>query len=82
MITCKKLLAELSNYLDDEMDAALRRELESHLKACPECWVTCDTTRMTIEIFRGNEPYPMPEDVKTRLAAVLHRKVAGRNRPA
>ena len=80
MITCKKLLAELSNYLDDEMDSALRLEFEFHLKACPECWVICDTTRMTIQIFRGNEPYPMPEDVKARLAAALHRKVAERSR--
>lgn len=78
LITCKKLLAELSNYLDDELDAVLKRDLEIHLKACPECWVVCDTTRMTIEIFRGNDPYPLPEDVHTRLTIALRRKVAER----
>ncbi len=36
---CQKLLVELSNYLDDELDCALRQELEFHLKACPECCV-------------------------------------------
>jgi anti-sigma factor RsiW len=75
---CKKLLVQLSNYLDGDLDPALRRELELHLKACPDCWVICDTTRKTIEIFRGNEPYPMPEDVKTRLADALRRKLTGR----
>lgn len=74
-IGCKKLLAELSDYLDGEMDFALRQELETHLKACPQCWVISDTTRKTIQIFRGSEPYPMPEDVKARLAAALRRKL-------
>lgn len=75
---CRKLLVELSNYLDGELDPALRRELELHLKACPECWVLLDTTRKAIQIFRGSEPYPMPEDVKSRLAEALRRKRAQR----
>lgn len=74
MVTCKKLLAKLSDYLDGELDPALRQELETHARRCPDCWVMVDTTRRTIEIFRGNEPYPMPEDVKSRLFAALRRK--------
>ncbi len=78
MKRCKKLLVELSNYLDGDVDPQLKQELEVHLKACPDCWVLCDTTRRTIQIFRGNEPYPMPEQVKDRLAAALRRKAAER----
>mgnify|MGYP002153786347 CR=1 FL=1 len=76
LISCRKLLAELSNYLDDELDPDLRRELQVHLRACPDCWVLFDTTRRTIIILRGNEPYPMPEDVKQRLTEAIHRKMA------
>lgn len=78
MISCRKLLSELSNFLDDDVDPRLREELEKHLKACPECWVVCDTTRQTIMIFRGNEPYPLPEEVHTRLTLALRRKLAER----
>ncbi len=78
MTSCKKLLAELSNYLDEDLDPGLRQELEVHLKACPDCWVVCDTTRKTIQIFRGNEPYPMPDDVKERLAAALRAKAGSK----
>ena len=76
MISCRKLLVELSNYLDGEIAPSLRRELAVHLKACPKCWVIFDTTRKTIEIFRGYEPYPMPEDVKLHLAEALSCKLA------
>ena len=79
MINCQKLLVELSDYLDGELDCAFRQELEFHLKACPQCCVIVDTTRKTIEIFRDSQPYPMPEDVKARLAAALHRKLAKRS---
>lgn len=69
-------MSELSNILEDEVDPTLRKELEAHLKACPDCWVTYDTTRQTLLIFRGSEPYPMPEEVKTRLAAAIRQKLA------
>ena len=75
MITCTTLLTELSNYLDGEVDAELRAELEAHLRACPGCLVLYDTTRRTILVFRGTEPYPMPEEVKVRLAAAIHRRL-------
>jgi len=75
---CRKLLSEVSNYLDDDLDPQLRLELERHMKACPECWVVCDTTRRTIQIFRGNEPYPMPDTVKGRLYDALRRRYAQR----
>lgn len=73
---CKKLLSELSNYLDDELDPHLRSELEKHMRACPDCRVVCDQTKQTIEIYRGNDPYPMPTEVKNRLADALRRKAA------
>jgi hypothetical protein len=70
----------LSNLLDDDVDPGLRAELKVHLKACPDCWCTFDTTRQTLLFFRGNEPYPMPADVQERLSAVIRAKIAGRVR--
>jgi len=72
--SCKQLLEELTDYLDGSLDAGLRVQLEAHLAKCPNCWVVCDTTRKTIEVFKGLEPYPLPEEVKTRLMRVLQKR--------
>ena len=75
MITCKDFLSELNEYLDEECRDEARKELEQHLSECPNCYVICDTTKKTIQIYRGTEPYPMPPEVHQRLLSALHRKV-------
>jgi anti-sigma factor RsiW len=75
LITCKDFLSELSEYLDGSVETGLRQELESHLSECPNCWVVCDTTKKTIQIYRGVEPYKMPSGVHDRLLAALQKRV-------
>jgi anti-sigma factor (TIGR02949 family) len=76
LLTCKDFLRELSDYLDESLDAQVRARLEEHIAACPNCWVIADTTRKTVKIYKGMEPYPVPEDVQDRLMAAIQRKVA------
>ena len=82
MNPCKKIILELSDYLDNELDAALRQELEAHMCACPDCRVIIDTTRQTIQVFRGCEPYPLPPSLHDRLQQAIrkyHGKPGGEN---
>ena len=74
MVTCKDFLSELNEYLDGSVEAGLREELERHLSECPNCWVVCDTTKKTIQIYRGVDPYQMPAGVHDRLIAALHKR--------
>ncbi len=78
MLTCKDFLRELSEYLDESIDAQVRARLEEHIAACPNCWVIADTTRKTVQIYKGMEPYPVPVDVQERLMAALERKMAAK----
>ncbi len=78
MLTCKDFLRELSDYLDESTDAQVRARLEEHIAACPNCWVITDTTRKTVQIYKGMEPYPVPTDVQERLMAALERKIAAK----
>ena len=39
MLTCKEFLQELSDYLDENVDAEIRAKLEQHITECPNCWV-------------------------------------------
>ena len=76
MLTCKQFLDELSDYLDERTDADLRKKLEEHISECPNCWVICDTTKKTIQIYRGMDPYPIPAEMHTRLMSALELKMA------
>ena len=78
MLTCKDFLHELSDYLDEALDAELRGKLEQHITECPNCWVIADTTKKTVKIYKGMDPYPIPVDVEARLMAALEKKIAAR----
>lgn len=74
LITCKDFLNELNEYLDEECREDVRKELEQHLSECPNCWVICDTTKKTVEIYRGMDPCPIPAAVHDRLLTALRKK--------
>ncbi len=76
MLTCKEFLSELSEFLDDQTDADIRNKLERHVTECPNCWVICDTTKKTIQVYKGMEACEIPESVHDRLIAALERKMA------
>ncbi len=82
MLTCKEFLAELSDFLDEKTRIELRGKLERHLQECPNCWVVCDTTRKTIQVFKGMESCNIPEDVHSRLMAAVERKMAAKKQTA
>lgn len=71
---CSEFLQELTNYLDGVIDARTRSELEDHLAWCHNCYVVCDTTKKTIEIYRGSELYELPEDLRGRLRSAIMSK--------
>ena len=70
-MNCKKVILELSTYLDGALDATVRIDLEQHLMRCTDCRLVVDTTRKTIQIFCNSEPVPLPEDVRNRLHTAL-----------
>lgn len=68
---CKELFAELSNYLDDELDDSLCEELEKHMDGCGPCKAFLSSLERTIETcHRAPDDPPDP-----RVAASLRREV-------
>jgi len=76
LLTCKDFLNELSEYLDDSLDPAVKARLHEHVNNCPNCWVVLDTTQRTIRVFKGMEPQAIPTDIHSRLLSALQRKMA------
>ncbi len=74
---CTEFLKELTEYLDGTADAALREELDEHMH------LVLNTTKKTIEIYRDNKLYELPERLRIRLhEAILSKcKASKRGQP-
>jgi len=70
-VTCSEFLQELTDYLDNTMDARTRAELDEHLRWCHNCYVVCNTTKRTIEIYRDSQLFELPDELRTRLRAAI-----------
>ena len=80
MLTCNQLLQELNDYLDPSIDPQTKRHLEAHVSECPNCFVVVDTTMKTLKVYKGMEPQPISEDLKSRLWSALERKMASKKK--
>jgi len=63
MITCEEFLAEIADYLENEVSPEVRKELELHLSQCRACHVLYDSTRKTIKIVTESSSFELPESV-------------------
>ncbi len=73
-MNCTEFLSNLTDYFDARTATKLRMELEQHMADCSHCYVTLNTTRQTIEIYRNDELFELPESIREHLQqAVLSR---------
>jgi RNA polymerase sigma-70 factor, ECF subfamily len=68
---CKEMFAELSNYLDDELDDSLCEELEKHMEGCEPCKAFLSSLEKSIQQCRM-APNESPDP---RIAARLRREL-------
>jgi len=68
---CKEMFAELSSYLDDELDDSLCEELEKHMAGCEPCRAFLASLEGSIELCR-NSPHETPDP---RVAARLRQEL-------
>ena len=75
-MNCTEFLANLTDYFDAKTATALRSELEQHMAGCSHCHVTVDTTRQTIEVYRNDKLFELPESIRTQLHKAVLDKCA------
>ncbi len=68
---CKEMFAELSSYLDDELDDSLCEELEKHMDGCEPCKAFLASLEKTIEQCRSASN----ESPDSRVAAKLRQEL-------
>jgi anti-sigma factor RsiW len=71
MVTCEQVLQELSNFIDRDIDPALRAEIEAHLRMCHRCSVLHDSLRKMLVIVADERTFEIPVGYSERLHAFI-----------
>jgi len=74
-LNCTGAIREISSYIDGELEASVRIELEEHLQECEDCVIVVKQTRLTVEIFCNDKPVDLPTEVRSRLHEKLKRSL-------
>lgn len=79
MVSCKKVVAELSNFLADAVDPKLRAEIEDHLRHCRRCSTLLDSTRKVLLISGDERTFEVPLGYGERLHRYLDERLKNAN---
>lgn len=78
MLSCKDFLRELNEFLDETVDPETKAHWQQHVDACPNCFVIVDTTKRTLQVYKGMQEQEVPEDVRIRVWKALELKMAAK----
>lgn len=77
MVTgCQEVLRRVSDYLDGEVPAQLREEIEKHLASCRHCAATYDSVHNTLVIIGDERTFTLPVGFSERLRKRLEAEMA------
>ena len=74
-IDCKHVWEYISAYIDGEVDAALRAEIDGHLETCELCSAILDSTRNVVVLIADDRVFELPAGFSDRLHARVNREL-------
>jgi anti-sigma factor RsiW len=75
-IDCKHVWEHISAYIDGDVDAALRAEIDQHLETCEICSAVLDSTRNVVILVADDRVFELPAGFSERLYERLERELA------
>ncbi len=68
---CGRFLKRLSDYLDRDLDPAICRHIDAHIKSCKPCLAFVNTLKKTVGVLR-RQPRAVPSaSLRSRLRSRL-----------
>lgn len=67
MADCHKLVENLSDYIDGQLEPGLCAELEKHLDGCTNCRLMFDSLKMTVKLCKDGSCEELPEALRKKL---------------
>jgi hypothetical protein len=66
-ISCREVIEEISNYIEDDLEQGLRERITEHLKNCRHCTAVLDGTRNVIRLVGDDRTFVLPAGFGQRL---------------
>jgi hypothetical protein len=76
VVNCEHVWREISNYLEGEVDPALRVAMEEHFKGCKHCTAVLDGTRNVVQLYGDERLLEVPVGFSQRLQHRLAQQTA------
>ncbi|HZC25005.1 MAG TPA: zf-HC2 domain-containing protein [Candidatus Binatia bacterium] len=76
MVSCKTIIANLTNYLDGDASPEMRQKIEKHLRHCHRCTAVYDSTRKMLVITGDERVFEIPAGYSERLHTFLDNAMA------
>ena len=77
MITCADFMAEIGNYLEDDVADEVRHQLEHHLSHCQTCTILVDSSRKTLKIVTDTGTFDLPATTFKPIAERIMARIRG-----
>ncbi len=78
MLNCEQVCREVSNYVDGEVDAALRPAMEEHFRSCKRCASVLAGTRNVVALYGDERMLEVPAGFSRRLEKRLAKTAGAR----
>ena len=75
-IDCKHVWQYISAYIDGEVDAELRADIDRHLETCEICSAVLDSTRNVMVLYADDRVFVLPAGFSERLHERLEEEIA------
>ncbi|HEY6490706.1 MAG: zf-HC2 domain-containing protein [Terracidiphilus sp.] len=66
-IDCNHVWQHISAYIEGEVDAGLRAEIDKHLETCELCSAVLDSTRNVVILMADDRVFELPAGFSKRL---------------
>jgi hypothetical protein len=72
---CLAMFAQLSDYIDNELDALTCEDIKNHARTCIPCKACLETLRQTISLCRSLAPdeTPVPKAFSKQLKSLIQK---------
>jgi Putative zinc-finger len=71
MVSCKEVVANLSNFIEGDLDRTMTRKIKFHLWMCRRCSAVLDSLRKVIALARHPSLIDTPPGSSSRLHQAL-----------
>ena len=76
MVSCKTIVAHLSEYVDGDATVEIRQKIERHLRGCRRCSAVYDSTRKMLVIIGDERVFEVPTGFSERLHGFLTKVIS------